>query len=222
MSQISEQSLTILVSKTWVRDRGPAASSVRTKKSPGLERSSWITTAWWTSSHQNVAWQCLVQWKVVLFQGMGWLMARTMCSVKIWCVGSYDTIVWCDWCCCDDCVDHHEFREVQVHVMAWWCRDDGMMQSAQINVAGLWSDRTLGYKTRCDFGAVIESPTTQHNTHSTPTLLHSSTMSMINSFQFHTTWGDIISVARGLSPLRHHTGNSAYPAARLVVRATLP
>ena len=41
------------------------------------------------------------------------------------------------------------------------------MRSAQINVAGLQSDRTLGYKTQHGFRAVIESLTAQHNTHST-------------------------------------------------------
>ena len=90
------------------------------------------------------------------------------------------------------------------------------MQSARINVAGLWSDLTLGYKTRRGFRAVIKSLTTQHNTHSTLTLLHSLTMSMINPPKFHTTRGDIISVPRGLRPVRHHTGNAAYPASRLV------
>ena len=43
-------------------------------------------------------------------------MARTMCSVKIWCMRSYDTIVWCDWCRHDNRVDHHKICEVQVHV----------------------------------------------------------------------------------------------------------
>ena len=140
-------------------------------------------------------------------------MARTICSVKIWCMGSYDTIAWCNQCRHDNCVDH---CEVQVHVMAWWCRDYGVMQLAQINVIRLWSDHTLGYKTWHGFRAVIESLTAQHNTHSTPTLLHSPTMSMINSFQFYTIWGDIILVPRGLRPVRHHTRNSTYPAARLV------
>ena len=92
------------------------------------------------------------------------------------------------------------------------------MQLAQINVAGLQSDRTLGYKTRRGFRAVIESLTAQHNTHSTSTLLHFPTMSMINSFQFHTPRGDIISVPRGLRPVRHHTGNLAYPVAQQVGR----
>ena len=45
----------------------------------------------------------LFQWKVVLFQGMDWLIARTTCSVKIQFVGSYDMIAWCDWCHCADC-----------------------------------------------------------------------------------------------------------------------
>ena len=103
---------------------------------------------------------------------MGWLMARTTCSVKIWCMGSYDMIAWCDQCRRDNHVDHHEIREVQVHVMAWWHRDDGVMQSARINVARLRSDRTLDYKTRCGFRVIIESLTAQHNTHPTPTLLH--------------------------------------------------
>ena len=143
-------------------------------------------------------------------------MARTMCSVKIQCIGSYDTIVWCDQCCCDNCVDHCKIREVQVHVMAWWRRDDGVMQSARINVTGLWSDRTLDYKTWCGFRVIIKSLTAQHNTHSTLTLLHSPTMSMINSYQFHTPRGDIISVLRGLRPVKHLTGNAAYPASRLV------
>ena len=119
-------------------------------------------------------------------------------------------VIWYDRCCHDNRVDHHEICEIQVHVMAWWRCDDGMMWSARINIAGLRSDRTLGYKAQHGFRAVIESLTTQHNTHSTPTLLHSSTMSMINSYQFCTPWGDIISVPRGLRPVRHHTGNSAY------------
>ena len=143
-------------------------------------------------------------------------MARTTCLVKIWCMGSYDMIAWCDWCRCDNCVDHHEILKVQVHVIAWWCCDDGVMRSDRINVAGLQSDRTLGYKTRRGFRAVIESLTAQNNTHSTLTLLHSSTMSMINSFQFRTTRGDLISVPRGLRSVRHHIGNSAYLASRLV------
>ena len=143
-------------------------------------------------------------------------MAHTTYSVKIWCMGSYDMITWCNWCCRDNCVDHCEIREVQVHVMAWWCHDDGVMRSARINVARLQSDRTLGYKTQRGFRAIIELLTIQHNTHSTPTLLHSPIMSMINSYQFRTAQGDIISVPRGLRPVRHHTGNSAYPAARLV------
>ena len=143
-------------------------------------------------------------------------MARTTCSVKIRCMGSYDTIVWCDWCRRDNRVDHHEIHKVQVHVMAWWRRDDGVMQLAWINIVGFRSDRTLGYKTRHGFRAVIKSLTTQHNTHLSSTLLHPSTMSMINSYQFHTPWGDIISVPRGLRPVQHHTGNSTYPASRLV------
>ena len=143
-------------------------------------------------------------------------MARTTCSVRIRCMGSYDTIAWCHWCHRDNRVDHREICEVQVHVMAWWHCDDGVMQSARINVAGLRSDHTLGYKTRRGFRAVIESLTAQHNTHSTSTLLHFPTMSMINSFQFHTPWGDIISVPRGLRPVRHHTGNATYPASRQV------
>ena len=49
--------------------------------------------------------------------------------------------------------------------MAWWHRDDGVMRLARINVAGLRSDRTLGYKTRRGFRAVIESLTAQHNTY---------------------------------------------------------
>ena len=90
------------------------------------------------------------------------------------------------------------------------------MQSAQINVTGLQSDCTLDYKTRRGFRVIIESLTTQHNIHSTLTLLPSPTMSMINSYQFRTPRGDIISVPRGLRPVRHHTGNAAHPASRLV------
>ena len=95
------------------------------------------------------------------------------------------------------------------------------MQLARINVAGLQSDRTLDYKTQHGFGVIIESLTTQHNTHSTSTPLPLSTsliMSMINAFQFRTPRGDVISVPRGLRPVRHHTGNSAYPVARQVGR----
>ena len=184
----------------------------------GLERSSWITTAWWTFSYQNIAWQRLVPMEGSLFWGMGWLMAHTTCSVRIQYMGSYDTIAWYNWCCCDNCVDHCEIRKVQVHVMAWWRRDDGVMQSAWINVAGLQSDRTLGYKTWRGFRAVIESLTTQYNTHSTPTSLHSPIMSMINLFQFCTPQGNIISVPRGVRPVRHHTGNSAYPVGQWVGR----
>ena len=165
-------------------------------------------------SPDNILFQC----KVVLFQGMGWLMACTTCPVKIWCVGSYDMIAWCNQCCCDNRVDHREIHKVQVHMMAWWCCDDGVMQSAQINVAGLRSDCTLGYKTQHGFRAIIKSLTTQHNIHSIPTLLNSSTMSMINSFQFCTPQGNIISVPRGLRPVHHHTGNSGYPASQLVGR----
>ena len=90
------------------------------------------------------------------------------------------------------------------------------MQSARINVAGLQSDCTLDYKTQRGFRVIIESLTAQHNIHSTPTLLHSPNMSTINSYQFRTPRGDIISVPRGLRPVRHHTGNTAYPAFRLV------
>ena len=90
------------------------------------------------------------------------------------------------------------------------------MRLARINVAGLWSDRPLDYKTQHGFRVIIESLTTQHNIHSSPTLLHSPTMSMINSYQFRTPRGDIISVPRSLRPVRHHTGNAAYPASRLV------
>ena len=143
-------------------------------------------------------------------------MARTTCSVKIRCMGSYDTIMWCDQCCCDNCVDHHKIHEVQVHVMVWWRHDDGVMRSARINITGLRSDHTLDYKTRHGFRVIIESLTAQHNTHSTSTLLHSPTMSMINSYQFCTPRGDLISVPRGLRPVRHHTGNAAYPVSRMV------
>ena len=90
------------------------------------------------------------------------------------------------------------------------------MRLARINVTGLRSDRTLDYKTQRSFRVIIKSLTTQHNTHSTLTLLHSPTMSMIDSFQFRTPRGDIILVPRGLRPVRHHTGNAAYPASRLV------
>ena len=122
-------------------------------------------------------------------------MARTTCSVKIRCMGSYDMVVWCNWCRHDNCVDHREIREVQVHVMAWWhCNDgvmawwrcnDGVMQSARINVAGLRSDPTLGYKTWCGFRAIIESLTAQHNTHPIfycSPLLSSCPWSMLSNF----------------------------------------
>ena len=125
-------------------------------------------------------------------------------------------VIWYNQCRRDNCVDHREIRKVQVHVMVWWRCDDGVMRSAQINVARLRSDRTLDYKTRRGFRVIIKSLTAQHNTHSTPTFLHSPTMSMINSYQFCTPRGDIISVPRGLRPVRHHTGNAAYPASRLV------
>ena len=93
------------------------------------------------------------------------------------------------------------------------------MRSARINVAGLRSDRTLGYKTRRGFRAVIELLTAQHNTYPPPLLLSTSlTMSMINAFQFRTPRGDVISVPRGLRPVRHHIGNSAYPVAQRVGR----
>ena len=72
----------------------------------------------------------------------------------------------------------------------WWC--DGVMMRAwcdqpNLTLPGFQSDHTLGYKTRCDIRAIIKSLTTQHNTHSTLTLLNSLVMSMINSYQFHTT-----------------------------------
>ena len=93
------------------------------------------------------------------------------------------------------------------------------MRLAQINVAGLRSDRTLGYKTRRGFRAVIESLTAQHNTYPPLLLLSSSlTMSMINAFQFRTPRGNVILVPRGLRPVRHHTGSSAYLVARRVGR----
>ena len=83
---------------------------------------------------------------------------------------------------------------------------------------GFRSDRTLGHKTWWGFRAVIESLTSQNNTHLTLTLtlLNSSIMSMINSYQFCTPRGDLISIPRGLRPVQHHTGNSTYPASRLV------
>ena len=140
-------------------------------------------------------------------------MARTMCLVKIQCVGSYDTI---------DAVVIIVLTIAKFvkYKSTWWC--DGVVMMTWCNwpelmLPGSRSDCTLGYKTWHGFRAVIKSLTTQHNTLSTPTLVHfSSTMSMINSHQFRTPWGDIISVPRGLRPLWHHTGNSAYPASRLV------
>ena len=135
----------------------------------------------------------LFQWKVVPFWGMGWLMACTMCLVKIWCMGSYDMIVWCNQCCRDNRVDHHEICEVQVHVMAWCDQPEWMS-------LGFQSDHTLDYKTWRGFRVIIESLTAQHNTHPTPTLLHSSTMSMINSYQFRTPQGNISNTAKYLFP----------------------
>ena len=116
----------------------------------------------------------LFQWKIVPFRGMGWLMAHTMCLVKIQCMGSYNTITWCDQCCRDNHVDHREFHKVQVHMMAWWHHDDGVMRLAQINVAGLRSDRTLDYKTQRGFRVIIKSLTAQHplNSYSSPLSYH--------------------------------------------------
>ena len=135
----------------------------------GLERSSWITTAWWTSSHQNIAWQRLVPMEGSPVSRDGLTDGTYHMFSKDPVYGSYDTIAWCNRCRRDNHLDHREIREIQVHLMAWWCRDDGVMWSARINVAGLQSDHTLDYKTRCGFRVVIESLTAQLNTHPTPT-----------------------------------------------------
>ena len=161
----------------------------------GLERSSWITTAWWTSSHQNVAWQCLVPMEDSSVSRDG----LTDCTYHVFGKDLVYGVIWYDRCRHDNHVDHRKICEVQVHVMAWWHRDDGVMWLAQINVAGLRSDRTLDYKTWHGFRVIIESLTAQHNipySYSSPLSYH--------------VYDQLLSIPH--SPRWHHLGSQGCKA----------
>ena len=85
------------------------------------------------------------------------------------------------------------------------------MQLVQKGLPDLWSDRTLGYKTQCGFGAIIELLTTLNNNQPlnklSTTLLN---MSSSSNNQYVSARGLTITCPTVTRPLRNHKGDGPY------------
>ena len=86
-----------------------------------------------------------------------------------------------------------------------------VMRSVWKVLPDLWSDCTLGYKTQCSFGAIIESLTALNNSQPLNQLFyHSYQMSSSSNNQYVSTRGLTITCPTATCPLHNHRGDGPY------------